>query len=225
MLKRITYLEKRRDLSFTEFSEHWRDPHARIAKDLPGLACYLQNHLKPAAEPDADTDPFRIDGIVELWFTAPDVVSAAKDSHVAERLAIDEQLFLSGLTGGQVVSEDPHGPWPHKTWVLGRWSDGEPNEDAVRRWAESLVPGLSGLLGTNFNRLESGQELLTREALRQEPRIPEVAVAFGFSTEDEAQYALQQVERNQERCEVLENIRLYRGSEIVIVAPERKLGT
>lgn len=225
MLKRITYLEKRRDLSFDEFSEHWRDPHARIAMDLPGLACYLQNHLQPAADPDDVTDAFRIDGIVELWFTAPDVVSAARDSKVAERLAVDERLFLSGLTGGQVASEDPHEPWPHKLWVLGRWIDGEPNEDAMRRWADSLVPGLPGLLGTNFNRLESGQELLTREALRQEPRIPEVAVAFGFLTEDEAQYALQQVARDLERCEVLENIRLYRGSEIVIVAPEHKLST
>ncbi|MNW61015.1 hypothetical protein D3C74_390440 [compost metagenome] len=110
-------------------------------------------------------------------------------------------------------------------WVLGHWSAGEPNEDTVRRWAEALVPGLPGLLGTNVNRLESGQNLLTREALRCEPRIPEVAVAFGFSTEGEAQQALERVERELERCEALENIRLYRGSEIVIVAPEPKLST
>lgn len=220
VLKRITYLEKKHDLDFADFSSHWRTTHADIARDLPGVACYLQNHLHLAEAPDSATEPFRIDGIVELWFHEPDVVSAASDSDVADRLIIDEQRFLAGLTGGPVRSAEPHEPWPYKLWVLGHWAENTGNSDALHTWAESLSASLHAQLGINVNELEPAEDLLIRQALRHEPRIPQVALAFGFISLQDAQMALPQVRSALGALNHVVNAHLYLGSEEIIVAPE-----
>ena len=97
---------------------------------LPGVTDYRQNHVLESA-PGLGAGLYRVDGIVELWFAADDVVHAGFDSDVADRLILDEQEFLSGLTGGPVTAGAPHAPWPFKLWVLARWRDG--TENGLRR--------------------------------------------------------------------------------------------
>lgn len=199
MPKRITYLEARPDKDREAFRTHWSTTHAEIARDLPGVTDYRQNHvLLPAgasaagsavAEP-AEGLAYRVDGIVELWFADGDVVGAGFASDVAARLIVDEPNFLSGLTGGPVTAGTPHAPWPFKLWVLARWDDGtEPGREAVERWAEQLSATYDGVLGWGVNVLVPGAELLVREALRREEPVPEVAVSVGFASLAAAQAA------------------------------------
>lgn len=189
MPKRITYLEKRDGLARKDFRTHWSTTHAEIARALPGVTDYRQNHLLESA-PGLGAGLYRVDGIVELWFAADDVVHAGFDSAVADRLMVDEQEFLSGLTGGPVTAGAPHAPWPFKLWVLARWRDGTDNDfDAVDRWAGPLSATFDGALGRAVNVLVPGADLLVRAALRREEHIPEVAISFGFADEAAARAA------------------------------------
>ncbi len=67
MVKRITYLTRRPDLTPAQFRGHWSTIHADIARDLPGVVAYRQNHVVHYEE-DVDARLFDVDGIVELWF-------------------------------------------------------------------------------------------------------------------------------------------------------------
>ncbi len=216
MPKRITYLEARGDRSREAFRDHWSTTHADIARDLPGVAAYRQNHVLESVH----TPPggaYRVDGIVELWFADDAVVQAGFASGVADRLIIDEQNFLSGLTGGPVTAAGPRGPWPAKLWVLARWA-GRSEPDAVRRWAEGLSTTYDGALGWGVNVLVPGAELLVREALRREEEIPEVAVAFGFADEAGARRAAEGFgERLDGVRDILARVHACVAEEIVII--------
>ena len=189
MLKRITYLEKRDGLAREAFRAHWSTTHADIARGLPGVTDYRQNHLLESV-PGLGGGLYRVDGIVELWFADDGVVQAGYKSAVAERLIVDEQEFLSGLTGGPVNAGSPHPPWPFKLWVLARWRDeADTDVEAIERWACQLSTTFDGALGRGVNVLVPGADLLVRAALRREDQIPEVAVSFGFADEPAARAA------------------------------------
>jgi uncharacterized protein (TIGR02118 family) len=219
MPKRITYLEARADKSREAFRTHWSTTHADIARGLPGVTAYRQNHiLETVLEPGA-ARVYRVDGIVELWFAHDDVVQAGFDSDVADKLIMDELNFLSGLTGGPVTAEAPHAPWPFKLWVLSRWAEGaDPAPDAVERWAKQLSATYDGALGCGVSVLVPGAELLVREALRREEHIPEVAVAVGFADEASARKAVNGVGAGLDGGpDVLDRIHACLAEEIVII--------
>ena len=44
MIKVLVLLRKRDELDWTAFSRAWREEHAAIARNLPGLRRYVQNH-------------------------------------------------------------------------------------------------------------------------------------------------------------------------------------
>lgn len=179
--KRITYLEKRDGMTREAFRAHWSTTHADIARGLPGVTDYRQNHVLESV-PGLEVGLYRVDGIVELWFANDDVAQAGFESAVADRLIVDEQEFLSGLTGGPVNAGPPHTPWPYKLWVLARWRDeSAANFEAVDRWAGQLGIMFDGALGRGVNVLVPGAELLVREALRREAQIPQVAISIGFA--------------------------------------------
>lgn len=219
MLKRVTYLEKRADLSTESFCAHWAGIHAEIAKDLPGVACYLQNHVRRSSSL-GDGSAYRVDGIVELWFRSAEVVSAASDGLVADRLAADETKFLRGLTGGPVAAQPPHDPWPYKLWVLGLRHEGIADADllSLARQMHAVIPGV---VGSEVNLLEENPLLLRRPALRSEARIPEVAVVFGFADADAAETALEAITGPRHNLRsLLDNVHLYLAAEVIIVPVE-----
>ncbi|MDB5876117.1 MAG: hypothetical protein JWQ07_5559 [Ramlibacter sp.] len=219
MPKRITYLEARVDKGQEAFRSHWSTTHADIARELPGVTAYRQNHvLQSVLEPLAG-GAYRVDGIVELWFADENVVQAGFESDVASRLIVDEQNFLSGLTGGPVTAAAPHPPWPYKLWVLARWSQrAEPDPDAVDRWAGQLCKTVDGALGWGVNVLVPEAELLVREALRREEQIPEVAVSIGFADQARARAAVDGLGQGLDSVQdVLTRVHACVAEEIVII--------
>ena len=70
MIVRMGLLEKRPDIDTNEFRKRWRDGHGPVAKKLPGLRHYHQNHVVDRAQRGITytRGGLDFDGFSELWF-------------------------------------------------------------------------------------------------------------------------------------------------------------
>lgn len=100
MIKRLSLLKRRADLSADEFASHWAGPHAQIALQMNGIAKYTQNRVRRVIAQRADAQgSFAVDGIVELYFDDESaMVQAGTTDTVKQWLPQDELRFLSGIT-------------------------------------------------------------------------------------------------------------------------------
>jgi uncharacterized protein (TIGR02118 family) len=176
--KRITLLRRRRDLDPERFSRHWSTVHAEIAKDLPGVERYLQNHLAAGSDDE-------LDGVVELWFADEDAAAAGFGSEVADRLKSDELNFLEGLTGCAYLADGPHEAWPHKVWVFAEFTGLTDRATALEAIAERFS-AVRGIRGHRIDEIDEASPRLVREALRVIPVLPRIAVSAGFAETDAA---------------------------------------
>ena len=99
MIKRISLLVRRPELSREEFNRHWRDVHGPLAKPLPNVVRYVQNHITdetrhPLLPPGGQT----IDGVVEFWFEDRAAMDAAFATPEAEILFADGAKFIASVT-------------------------------------------------------------------------------------------------------------------------------
>ena len=89
MLKFMVVLYRRSDLTQAQFRQHLKRVHAPLARDLPGLKGYKQNH--------ASQDPKRPhpgwDAIVELYFENRELMEAAWSSPQGAASDADLPLF------------------------------------------------------------------------------------------------------------------------------------
>ncbi len=68
---KVTYVVfKKPDMSREEFSRYWRDTHAPLAKKVPGLRKYVQNHALP--DPEGGEPPY--DGTADIYFDSPEAM-------------------------------------------------------------------------------------------------------------------------------------------------------
>ena len=73
MIKFMVVLYRRPDLTVVQFQQHLKEIHAPLAKALPGLRKYTQNHVSP--------DPKRKhpgwEAIIELYFDSRETMEVA----------------------------------------------------------------------------------------------------------------------------------------------------
>jgi uncharacterized protein (TIGR02118 family) len=99
MIKRMTLLAGRADLSNEAFSSHWLNNHGEIVKRMPAVAGYIQNLIvKRTMREQNAADPFSFDGVVELWFEDAAAQATAFASDAAKLLPVDEPNFIRGIT-------------------------------------------------------------------------------------------------------------------------------
>lgn len=99
MIKRMTLLVRKDELSFSQFSNYWRDHHAKIVERMPLVSGYLQNPVIERLTNGAGNNPsFTFDGVVELWFHDEDARIEAFNSPAAKSLPADELNFIRGIT-------------------------------------------------------------------------------------------------------------------------------
>ncbi len=106
LIRRITLVRRREDVSPEEFRRHWLEVHAPLARGLEGLRGYRINLVVDGPE------DLGWDGIGELWFDSVEAATAAfaveplaqriEDdvaTFVAERRAffVEEHLVLPGV--------------------------------------------------------------------------------------------------------------------------------
>jgi uncharacterized protein (TIGR02118 family) len=97
MIVLLGFYKRRPDLTWEQFSHHWRNIHGPLLRDTPETAKYfrryVQHHLRPnPAYPDAAL-PF--DGFSEVWFDSMDARKAMHNEPIYQRLMpADEAKFL-----------------------------------------------------------------------------------------------------------------------------------
>jgi uncharacterized protein (TIGR02118 family) len=72
LIKRMSTLKRRPDVSVARFKTEWFELHATLVKRIPGVRGYAQNLVMSRSRADgtaASYEELPIDGFVELWFT------------------------------------------------------------------------------------------------------------------------------------------------------------
>lgn len=94
MVKIISCLKRRAELTHDEFVRHWHATHGPVVRELmPGLRRYVQN---PTVTVKSRT--WAWDGVAELWFDDVVAVRAAFSSPGWERIKQDEEHFIAEQT-------------------------------------------------------------------------------------------------------------------------------
>jgi uncharacterized protein (TIGR02118 family) len=185
-IKRITLLKRKRDMSPEEFAAHWAGPHAEIARHLPGLVRYNQNHVLAASITGPDGE-WPIDGFVELWFRDQASVEEAARSDVTRALISDEPSFLDGLTGLAVNVSPLADGAPCKVIVAGRPVDGENPAPGI----DELHAELAASRGFVCGLVDCVGDIMRRDGLWSDPRPPQRIGWAGFDTLRAAQAAFE----------------------------------
>ncbi|WP_081239523.1 EthD domain-containing protein [Streptomyces viridosporus] len=63
VIRSVAPVRRRRGLDWAEFSRHWREEHAEIAKRLPGMVGYTQGHAIPEEQPARRPVSWEYDGV------------------------------------------------------------------------------------------------------------------------------------------------------------------
>lgn len=160
MQVRMGLLNKKDDWSMDLFRSYWRDEHAKIASQLPGLKAYHQNLVTDTAQRGISykRGPETVDGISQLWFDDGKRMNEAFSEALGKKLIADEEHFIGRLrivtaTPIEVIAPPPPGAALKRMSFLRRRADVSPDVFAyewnVRHAA--LVKTLPGVLGYRQN--------------------------------------------------------------------------
>ncbi len=100
LIKRMSTLRRRDDVSAELFRHEWRIEHARLVKRIADVRGYRQNLVVERESPKGhavDRDQMPIDGIVELWFDDKDRLDAAFGSPQGATLMCHAREFIAEI--------------------------------------------------------------------------------------------------------------------------------
>jgi uncharacterized protein (TIGR02118 family) len=99
MIVRSGLIRKQPDWSSDEFRRYWRENHSTLARKLPGLRRYQQNHVVDSVQRGI-TYPRgneQLDGISMLWFDSEQAMREAIATDAGRALVADENHFMGDL--------------------------------------------------------------------------------------------------------------------------------
>src|SRR5476651_156705 len=98
MIKTIGLLTRKSDWTHTQFLKHWVETHAPLARKVPGLRRYVQNHIRGTrGRADIAETVLEIDGIAELWFDDQAALETAARTPEMKALHADGALFIGSI--------------------------------------------------------------------------------------------------------------------------------
>ena len=98
MIKSISLLTRKPELTHEQFVKHWLEIHAPLALAVPGLRRYVQSHIvDERTRPDIPTTDVAVDGVAELWYDDRAAMERAVASPEAKRLHADGALFIGRI--------------------------------------------------------------------------------------------------------------------------------
>ncbi|MCG8696357.1 MAG: EthD family reductase [Minwuiales bacterium] len=103
MIKAVTIIGRKPEMSVAAFQEYWRGPHAEIVKDLPGLRRYVQSH--PLRSGYGKRDLVH-DGVAEVWVDDMKSLRAMSASPHYAAVQADEENFIHRTTMALVLTEE-----------------------------------------------------------------------------------------------------------------------
>jgi uncharacterized protein (TIGR02118 family) len=101
LIKRMTTLKRRPDVSAEKFQEEWFDVHSVLVKRLPQVKGYTQNLIFDRSHGrgrPATYNELPIDGIVELWFTDTDSLNEGFGSDAGKTLMTHATEFIAAMS-------------------------------------------------------------------------------------------------------------------------------
>ena len=98
MIIRTGLIKNRDGVGEEAFADHWLNVHGPLARQVPGMTAYSQNHIVERYPPIETPELHRVDGLSQLYF--PDVPTMAKAMETPEQRACVEDIkgFLSEVT-------------------------------------------------------------------------------------------------------------------------------
>lgn len=98
MIKTIGLLTRKPGWTRERFMQHWVETHAPLARQVPGLRRYVQNHIVgERRRADIEETAVDVDGIAELWFDDQAALEAASRTPEMKALHADGALFIGRL--------------------------------------------------------------------------------------------------------------------------------
>ncbi len=91
MIKYVTVLVRKQSMSREEFSRYWKNTHAPIITQIPGLKGYVQNHA--LLDPSGNEPPY--DGFGELYFESLEAMREGLASPEGEATLADIANFCA----------------------------------------------------------------------------------------------------------------------------------
>lgn len=101
ILKRMSTLRRRDDVSFLQFQQEWFDLHGVLLKRLPHVAGYIQNLVLDRVDMagrSIDQRDLPVDAIVELWFPSVAAIEDAFAQPAARTLQAHGLEFISEIS-------------------------------------------------------------------------------------------------------------------------------
>ena len=98
MIIRSGLIKNHDSVDFGEFSKHWKDVHGPLARIVPRMRAYSQNHIRKTLASGEQFGFHRVDGISQLRLDSPAGMAAAMDSPEQHACMVDIQGFLSAAT-------------------------------------------------------------------------------------------------------------------------------
>ena len=95
MFKLLSILSKPANMSTEKFNHYWQYTHGEMAKQLPGLVRYVQNHISSHIRPSKQSH--QVNGFVELWFESRTAMEVAFTSDIGKQLIQDETVFIDDV--------------------------------------------------------------------------------------------------------------------------------
>ena len=105
MIKTVGLLTRKSGFTHEQFAKHWLEIHAPLARKVPGLRRYVQNHIHgERTRADIEATAVEIDGIAELWFDDQAALETASRTPEMKALHADGALFM-GRIKSYIVEE------------------------------------------------------------------------------------------------------------------------
>lgn len=99
MIKVLFGFNRKAEFDQEEFERYWREEHAPIAAEIPGLRKYT---ISMALEPDSS----RYDGTAQFYFDSRDALEEGLDSEAGRKAAADFSNFADTDDVLQVILEE-----------------------------------------------------------------------------------------------------------------------
>ena len=93
-LKTVALLGRKPGMSFAQFDAYWRDVHAPLAAQVPGVTLYVQRHVVPTTPDGEPENEFGIDGLAVLEYESVEAMEAGWASPAGQAALADVPNFL-----------------------------------------------------------------------------------------------------------------------------------
>jgi uncharacterized protein (TIGR02118 family) len=98
VIKLLSLLTRKPDLTHEQFVDHWLNIHGPLALAVPGIRRYVQSHITGTrSRPDIPDTDVEVDGIAELWYDDMDSFARAAATPEMKRLTDDGALFIGQI--------------------------------------------------------------------------------------------------------------------------------